>query len=325
MNKYNKIFLILLGGLLVAILFYLRVLRVRIPKDLRAYYMEDNLLKDNSIIMILSIIFISVTLIRLILLIKAKLLYNNSNQITVWIKTKLNVLFEYRLTSIYAFYVYITEYIYPKNSYYIFEKICFNLFFNFNNFNLYIIIFEIIPRLIIYLCFFIDILIFYKFDLFYKALFLFIIPIIFNIIIFLFNDFACSNVQNLETLVYKKSLKVGTPDEYHETYLVNPQHWLSKDPQAFLDTVEKYRNVLSFKEYFLRYSLTKKFIFEFWISLFINLSLLIGWSYVLILNIYMFFDSIILIKFIIDIGSYLSLLIFIYCIYYLLIKEFNIK
>jgi hypothetical protein len=291
-----------LGSLVIFSVFYLRFLRIRVPKNLNAYYIEDDILIDNSIIIYISLMFIIIFVIRIIILLKNhynnkfkdnaisnKLLKNNIIKKTV---NKIIIFYQFIKNCVYEFYLNFTLLICKifkiSNLFENFENICFYLFYNFNAFDAYIIIFKFLPRIIIYIIFLSEIIYFFKLSVFYKALFFLLIPLIHNITIFILSDFANYNAINLEKRLDKKSFNVGTPEEYHDTFLKDPSDWLSQDPQAFYTTVEKYKNVLTFKEYFLRYKLAEKYVYNFWISLIINIILLLGWLYILTYNYIMF-------------------------------------
>jgi len=301
-NRFSALLTILLtfnGGVILLVLLFNRFIRARLPRDLHLFYIENSILVDNQSILLISLGIMLFSFIKLFLLLKKRYWVNkNPNTVFMFIQEKIKPMLTFMEDSIHAFYfnVFVLK-ILPKifkgrNLYEDLERLCFYLFYHYNNFLQYIMIIQVLPRIIIYLTFLIEIIFYFKFVWFYKALFLLIIPMIHNVLIYFLNDFATFNVTNLNKRLCKKSFNVGTSEEYHKITLVDPNDYLAKDPQALYITIQKHRNVCTFSEYFLRYSLVKKLLCDFWLSLSINLILCIGWGYVLVYNCLMFFDNI---------------------------------
>ena len=298
LNDFKNIIYWLVGALIFLFFFYFRVIRVRLPKDLRAFYVIDEMLVNNYFTGVnLPTILLTLTLLRLFFLFKEYYYPSEPGRLLKYIIEKLNPIIAFFKDSLYIFYITINDTFFSfvfkifkvHNVYSVYEKLCFYLFYHYNAFDKYIIIFEVLPRTFLYSVFLIEIFVFFKLKLFYKIIWIMLIPLLFKFFIFNLNDFSCSNILNYEKRLVKKSFHVCTPEEYHITSLVDPENDpLSKNPLGLTQIVESYRNVLTFKEYFLRYSLTKKHLFDFWISLSFNLSLLIRWSYVIIYNYIMF-------------------------------------
>jgi hypothetical protein len=199
--------------------------------------------------------------------------------------------------------------------------------------------------LIVSVIFVIEIIVYKQLDIFYKVLILMLIPLAINYIIYSVKIWVHDQLDSLNDCITVELDdyidKIITPSDFAIFYCITDDDPVNISVH-YVPSYEEYRKSqgMPIQEGLIEIGTFLFFVSDllFYITLYDKkISLYnetvypiipttlyaIGWLYILISNLYMFFDSITLIKLMIEIGSYLSIIILIYSFYYLLIKEFN--
>lgn len=271
----NRNFYLLLGLLIVIYIFYVRMILVRLPKEL--YLWDEDCFHINMCLMAfiwitLSIYFIVISISKLFLF---EIKFNKMKDILIKIQDIIE-------KSLYEVYRWPERFM--DNGYDAISKITskFYSFWGKRDERIFVFIPYVI-RIIILFAFLFDVLITFKLDYFYKCLILLCISIGINILFFVLKDFS-GNLDDVENTLIIKYL--GVDDE---TKL--PIHNYSPAP-GYEDINLNYHTMqyilLSKLKGYLELYLALQNYYSPRVNLFIYSLYLIGWLFIISKNIYLF-------------------------------------
>lgn len=275
MNKIlNKFFYLLLGAFIIFYVIYVRLIVVRVPRDL--YMVEP--IKYELIFLALSWILISVFIIIKNILILLNL-NTNHNGFFQGLILKIQQIIDNALHEVlHLFSTFIDKspeiiFSLAKHFYTLFGKINENLF----------LLISFIIRFIIVGAFLTDVFYFFELKYFYKSLILLCIPICISILFYLLKDFA-TNLEEAESflLIKEEGFNANTKEPIF-TFMPS-QGNEDIDLQYHVDyfiTCSKISGYLSVYDYLTYYYSSR-------INIFIYSMYLIGWSYIIFINLSLF-------------------------------------
>lgn len=246
MNNFNykKYNYLLLGFVIVTYIIYLRVFRERLPKDLYV----GNPINLNLCL----IVFIGFFMSLYIIYVNTTLLYKKTKKENLLQKfsSKIAQIIQEALEEVFNF---IGQVIGEKSYTFLssFAQNFHNIFFKYHAGILFIISYSV--RCIIFIVFFCDIFIFFRFNYFYKSLILLIIPIIISIITFLLKNFA-SNLELMSSFLdTEEAEELGDPVTKFTPSLGNEDIDLSYHVEQFIlcTKIQNYLDIYNdFKDYY---------------------------------------------------------------------------
>lgn len=269
-NKHIIFFInILIGVLIVGFTFYRRFIVIRLPKSL--FIFNDTV---NYFLLLTVITGFSFCLYRLIIT-----FYNllNKKETKVSFFTKLNEIIENALFNLYSVVCNYIPDIYLKISS-LAEKF-YALFHKRGEYLLLFILYFI--RIIILIVFLIDIFVFFKFDYFYKVLYFLCISLFIKLLLYILRDFA-SNLEDSESILIITPKGIDPETQLPITNFTLKEEYKKLDLDFY---IKQYLLCSKLTGYFHNYDRYSKF-FTPYLDVGISLLYLIGWSYILIVNIF---------------------------------------
>jgi hypothetical protein len=267
-NKKIILFLnILIGILFVGFIFYRRVLVIRLPKSLWVFV--DDI---NYFLLFTIILGISVSSYQLIVI-----LYNiiKKNNIKSNFFLKLSQLVENALFELYNFICNCIPNIYMKVS-----TLAENFYALFHKYSEYVLLFVLYTiRILIVIIFLIDIFFFFKFDYFYKALYLLCISLCIKILLYILRDFA-NNLNQAESYLIIEDKGFDATSQLPITEFSLKEEYQKLNLDFY---IKQYLLCSKLSGYFIRYDKYST-VFSPYINLFIYSLYFIGWFYVLFKN-----------------------------------------
>lgn len=268
-NKKIIIFInIIIGLLLIIFTIYRRIFVVRLPKSL--YIFNDTINYVLLVTVILGFLICSYYLIITIRLIFLK------NKFKRNFFTKLNDIIENALFEVYNSCANYIPDMFNKIS--LLAENFYALFHKRMEYTLLFLLFFI--RLIIIIAFLIDIFIFFKFNYFYKALYLLCISLFIKIIIFILRDFA-NNLEDAESILIIEDRGIDSETQLPITTFKLKEEYKNLNLQYY---IKQYILCSKLTGYFEMYDCYSKF-FTPYFNFSIYLLYLIGWLYILYQNI----------------------------------------
>ncbi len=268
------IFNLIIGIFLIVYTFYLRLIVVRLPKDL-SFFNNELLIKYSLIIfVILSIIFCVLNLVMNIII-----LLNKKPRETIFTQLAVNVsnIINNALFETYSFLSNLIPNIAEKVSYLsqkfysVFSKKPETFFL----FLIYII------RFIIILTFLIDVFLFFRINYMYKALALLIVSLLIKILLYILKDYS-SNLEYVESLLIINNEDVDEQTALPITSFSLKEEYKHLDLDYFVDQYILCSKISGYLDMYKRYS---EF-FNPYINIIIYSLYLIGWLYVIMHNIW---------------------------------------
>jgi hypothetical protein len=209
-SKLNNINLLFMGLCWILLFLYLRLLMIRPAYDLAT-------LKLTYLYFFLSLIFILIHLTFIILSVKTIL--KRKNQLFL---IKLTNLIQKTLDKVFwQPIMYVRDFIAPDLPYSGIMFCKFSAFLDKKSFlflKILVILFCFTPRLLVACIFFIEILFFSRIQVFLFALILLIIPVIWNVFVNLFSNFAERNIPVLKNLIIIKPVGDMLPNGFSTEY-----------------------------------------------------------------------------------------------------------
>ena len=246
-DKGKKLILLFIGVIIIGSLLYIRVIYHRLPKELYFVNLTENkLIIWHYDIIILICIAIIIAIPILIICYKQinKISLNiNPNNIIIKIIQVLNNIIEEALFIVYEFLINLIPDAYNKLGYNKLAKLALN-FCSFCEYK-YILGIDYVIRVIIIACLTIDVLVYFKLNLFYKSLLLLVIFLGVKFWLYCLRDWS----NNKE--IFKEKLditheNVGTPHEKHKIkFLPAYQH----QNLNLMYYIQQYRNCLTVSQY----------------------------------------------------------------------------
>jgi hypothetical protein len=269
-SKKQILFLlnILLALLIMGFTIYRRLIVIRLPKSLFIFNDTVDYLSLNTVIIGFSI--------SLFCLYQSLHYFFTKNNREYKLFTKLGEIIENAILELYKWFCNQIPNIYRKVS--LIAEIFYVLFHKHVECFLLLIMYFI--RLIIVISFLIDIFIFFKFDYFYKSLYLLCISLFIKILIYLLRDFSL----NLEEVKLYLNIEDGGIDP--ETQLPITFYSLKDDCKDLnLDfCIKQYILCSKLTGYLRRYDLYAN-VFAPYFNLILYSLYFIGWSYIILFNI----------------------------------------
>jgi hypothetical protein len=228
MNRYHKLFLILIGFLLVLCILYYRLIQERLPREFSEIFLIFKIFTLSLMLVLL--------IVNLVIYYKENSIKNNEGKYTIYIKKLYNHPYNpihFIINSITEFDAFIknNSSFYDEHDRYsdvILRKIAFYLFNTAKKVILMITFFRLIPQIIVCICFLTDILIYDKFYLFYKSLWLLIFLLIINYIIYSLKIIVEVNLQEVnETLSLRiiSHANITNDTTYEDYTIIDVYEW----------------------------------------------------------------------------------------------------
>lgn len=272
MNKFfNALFYIFLGLLIIFYTIYRRILVIRLPKEL--YFCQNDVINYNLIILVLVSILICSYLLYKNILILLKI--NIPETFLSTLSLKINTIVENSLFEVYNFCGKIFVDPYDKITF-ISQKF-YKYFKNISEL-LFLSMLTII-KLIIVICFIIDVFVYFRLEYMYKSLYLLCLSLIIKLLFYILNDFA-NNLQNAQNVLVI---------EYTGINLTNKLPIFSYSLKKEFNTldlkyhVEQYILCSKLSGYLDNYNRYKTF-FTPYINIIIYVLYLVGWLSVIFVN-----------------------------------------
>ena len=268
MNNTKKNFYVIIGLSIFLFIFYVRIIRMRLPKDLDLFYPDIKwiflFVTINSIIMSLFIIY------------KNLCLYFHQEERETIFTIYGNKISAFIDKGILEGYDFICGF--HPHPYDIVSKIA-DIFFNiFKNMSIAITLWlTFYIKCIISIIFLIDIFIFFQFNYFYKSLFLLVIPLIFKIIFYILRDFS-TNITEIEEFINVAHVE---GDTYKFTFKAEFKHLTNI--KVYMEQYILCKQIINYFDHYDYYSPW----FTIRKNIIIYALFLIGWVYILIKNIFL--------------------------------------
>lgn len=266
---------LLTGFIIISYIFYIRLILVRLPKEL---FLKLN---GNINLNLLFIIFIGIAISISIIVINLYLLLNKQvNQSFISnILSKIQEYFHRALFEVYNLIINLIPHSLDKIP--LIVKNFYNIFGNRAEEIFVFVVYSI--RFIIVISFLVDILVFFRFNYFYKALMLLLIPICVNILFFMLTDYS----KNLEELQSCLIIKDGGMDK--DTKMLITEYSLTDENKGLnlKYLVEQYKLCLALSQYLIYYNMVLRYV-SIRCNLLIYCLYLFGWLFIIYKNICMF-------------------------------------
>lgn len=281
----KSLFLKLVGSSLIILYLYLRFLHKRLPRLLFIWHTVDTIHFDINY-NVLALIIISLILYST-LLFKQIVIVIDLNLPIKFMNAKITRLLDVFLTFIKdsLFSIYSLIYSNIPNAYEHLRSFCLFTYRIFSYKEKYIVILELFVLSTIYCCFFIDVFFFFELYYFYKSLVLFFITPFIRLWLYLIEDW----VHNMEeiTKVLKVEHTVLANGQDHFVFSVEGNFDAETKELILLEDSKEYLSMVPLKGFLNSYkTYENKYRPKFLLILY---SLyLVGWLYVLYINIYLF-------------------------------------
>lgn len=271
----NKPFLFILnlflGTFIVCYTFYVRFLLIRLPKTL--YFVSEDIINYKLIIIV--VIAISFSVIKLITNFLLVINFNSKKTIVKTFLVSIGTILDNALSEIYRILTHFIPNVYDKVSYFC-QK--YYAFFSKKPETFFLFILYSI-RFIILSAFFIDVFIFFKLNYMYKCLYLLCISIVIDILFYLMKDFA-SNLNQAKSVLIIETLGLDEKTKLPKTLYSLKDEFKHLDLRYHTEQFILCSKIQGYLDMYQRYS---KF-FGPYINIITSLLYLIGWCYIIIIN-----------------------------------------
>lgn len=271
-DKNLKYLYIILGFFIVIYILYIRIFLVRLPKDLQ-FNIADNYYSKTFFVLLSVFICIFIIINNLRLYLNSNITHNKLSDILMFFTKMLDNSFKELLIFITSFF---------ENSYEIMSYIAKTFYEKFSPYPEYYLLFtQYILRFFITFIFLCDIFLYFKFNYFYKYLFLLCIVLLIKCFIYILRDFA-SNVEELKDILLIEDCGINEKTQLSIiSYSLKPGH----EDNDLNYLIEQFIICNKLSGYLHMYDLYSKF-FTPRINIVIYSLYLIGWSYILFHNIF---------------------------------------
>lgn len=274
----SRIIYILIGLFIVFYTFYMRVIHVRLPKNL--FFVENCYINYGLILIVILWIITSIVIIyqSAKILLKKKKNYKFEFLINIIIKIA-----EFIEKALLEFYSYLFNLV--PDAYYKLAKLVAKFYNRFAHLEFLFILISYFCRLIIVIIFLIDVFYFFKLHYFYKSLILLCVPICINIWYYILEDFS-KNLEDTESYLIIKHKGIDVETNLPITEYSPSAEYDFMDRQTLNYYVKQYILLSKITGYLEVYNKILKY-YGTLSKIIIYTMYLIGWLYVIYINLFL--------------------------------------